>query len=102
MHRIRAEVVDDRGKIVDAVLDGEIALQIEGGGRLPQPARIGAHHLEPAREIRHPAIPEFAAAAEAVLQEQIGRVFPRVGVVIQRVMQVRLAGAFDEGHRVYP
>ena len=98
MHRIRADVIDDRHDIRDARIEGEAALQIEVRRGLPEPAHVRAHDFEETGEVGHPAVPEPPRAAEAVLQDQVRRVAPRVREIVDRVVQPRLAGPGEKWH----
>ena len=87
--------LDDGEKVVDVGFDVQSGFEVVGNFGLAEPAKIRAHDLVEPAEIRHPAIPEPPRAAVTVLQEQIRRLAPGVGVVIERIVQRRFSGATE-------
>ena len=97
-----AKRIDDRKQVVDVGFDIQSGFEVVGHLRLTEPAQIRAHDLVEPAEIRDPTVPEAPRAAVPVLQEEIRRVTPRVGVVVERIVQVRFSGATDLGHTYSP
>jgi len=49
--------------------------------------------------VGHPAVAEKRGASIAVLQDQHRRVAPRVGEIVDLVVQRRFAGSLEDGHQ---
>ena len=102
MEILRPQAVGDGDEVRHVVLDREALFQVEIPRRLPQAAQVGADHPEEAAEIRDHAPPELGGTRIAVLQDQDRRVLPRIGIVVQVVVQLYAVLGDDFRHGVPP
>src|SRR5262249_13589114 len=99
MDGIDAEMIEQVAIVLEISSEGDAGTRIEIGSRLAEPAPIHPYDSIEAGKIRDPRRPEEGRARVAVLKQDCGRVFPGVGVVRDVVIEPRLAGAGEVGHR---
>jgi hypothetical protein len=93
-----AQVIEQIGEVFEISVEIDAALEIEVAARFAEPAQVEPQHAVKPAQVRNPCAPEFRRACVAVLQHNARRVFPRIGVIVELVMQARLARAFQKRH----
>jgi hypothetical protein len=97
MDLVEAERVQQAAVVVDDAVErpGELARH---RGRRAEAPHVRAHHAVAARERRHPAVPGGAALGVAVQHQDRARLAPRIGVVVDQVVQVELGRDVERRH----
>ena len=98
MNRRATQVFDQRPRIVDACFESEFSCKVEVCGRQAESANVRTHDFIETAQVRNPAVPELTRTAVAVLENEIRRVFPGIGEIVDDVVQIGFVRTFYVRH----
>src|SRR6266542_4174177 len=98
MRGLDTEVIEQSGQIAEIGVEADAALEIEVLAGFALAAPVRPDDFIEAAQVRHPRAPEFRRARIAVLQDHVWRVFPRIGEIVELVIERRLARPLEMWH----